>query len=261
MLNATARTEIAASLRAARAEVRSITAPSKEWDGLDVESAIEIQKENVAHAVAAGDRVVGYKLGNIAEAMQSAFGLNRPDYGHLLAGTFRYERTTVDRTDYVAPYVELEPAFVLGRDLQGPNVTVADVITAVDHCLPAIEIIDSRCENWEITLPDTLADNGSTGSVILGGRPRRLDQLAVDELEGTVLSDGVEVARGSTSAILGNPLSAVAFVCNTLSGYGIGFHAGDVVLAGSCLAAVPMEKAGQWAGHFAGWGSVEFEVR
>src|SRR5205823_119807 len=76
------------------------------------------------------------------------------------------------REHFIEPFVELEPAFVLRRGLRGPNITVADIISAINYVLPAIEIIDSRVQNWAIDLPGTLADNGSTGSVILGGTPR-----------------------------------------------------------------------------------------
>jgi 2-keto-4-pentenoate hydratase len=252
--------QIAETLRSARLNRAPIEAPSAKWPELDVATAIAVQRRNVDHQVASDDRVVGYKLGNIAQAMQSKFGLNQPDYGHLLASTFAYEGGPIARGDFIEPFVELEPAFILGRALRGPNVTVADVIAAVDHVVPAIEIIDSRVVNWDITLPDTLADNGSTGAVIIGGSPRPVANLPLQDMRGSVSHHGVEVASGSTKAILGNPLSAVAFVCNTLAEYGIEFADGDLILAGSCLAAVPMEQEGRWSGHFDGWGSIEFDV-
>lgn len=252
--------QIAETLRAARLGRQPVEAPSAKWPELDVATAIAVQRLNVDYEVAAGDRVVGYKLGNIAEAMQSKFGLDQPDYGHLLASTFAYEGGTIAREDFVEPFVELEPAFILGRPLRGPKVTVADVISAVDHVVPAIEIIDSRIANWDIKLPDTLADNGSTGAVILGGLPRSVRDLPLQDMRGTIYHQGTEVATGSTKAILGNPLSAVAHVCNTLAEYGIEFQAGDLILAGSCLEAVPMQHPGRWSGHFDGWGSIEFDV-
>ena len=178
----------------------------------------------------------------------------------LLASTFAYEGGTLARDDFIEPFVELEPAFILGRPLTGPNVTVADVIAAVDHVVPAIEIIDSRIANWDITLPDTLADNGSTGAVILGGLPRAVRDLPLQDMRGAIYHHGTEVAAGSTKAILGNPLAAVAHVCNTLAEYEIEFQAGDVILAGSCLEAVPMQQPGRWSGHFDGWGNIEFDV-
>lgn len=251
--------QIAETLRSALQNRTPIEPLSSKWPELDFPSAFAVQRRNVDHQVAAGDRVVGYKIGNIAKSMQSKFGLHQPDYGHLLASTFAYEGGTLARGDFIEPFVELEPAFILGRPLQGPNVTVADVISAVDHVVPAIEIIDSRIAKWDITLPDTLADNGSTGAVILGGLPRSVGDLPLQDMLGRVYHHGTEVASGSTKDLLGNPLSAVAHVCNTLAEYEIQFQAGDLILAGSCLAAVPME-VGRWSGHFDGWGSIEFDV-
>ncbi|MFC9678901.1 2-keto-4-pentenoate hydratase [Streptomyces sp. NPDC056948] len=252
--------EIAELLRTARENVKAVTAPTTTWPGLDADSAFEVQRINAEAAVAGGDLVVGYKLGNIAKVMQDAFGLDQPDYGHLLASSFAYEGTTLDRERFIAPFVELEPAFLLGRPLRGPHVTVADVINAVDHVVPAVEIIDSRVENWAIGLPDTLADNGSTGAVILGGTPRRLTDLSLSDTRGVLRLDGRPVVEGNTKNILGNPLAAAAWVCNRLADYGIGFEADQVLLPGSCLQAVPMNEAGRWSGTFEGWGTVEFDV-
>lgn len=178
--------------------------------------------------------------------MQDAFGLDHPNYGFLLASTFVYEGTTLNLKQYIKPFVELEPAFILREPLRGPNCTVADVINAVDYAIPAIEIIDSRVKNWAIDLPDTLADNGSTGSVILGGTPRRLTDLTLRDTRGTLRFNDREVMSGNTANILGNPLSATAWLFNRLAAYDIEFKPGQVIFPGSCLQAVPMEEAGHW---------------
>lgn len=251
---------IAETLRTARLQGEPIAAPTENWPSLDVDSAFEVQKVNVAHAVANGDRLVGYKLGNIAKVMQDAFGLDQPDYGHLLAGGFEYENTALRRESFIEPFVELEPAFVLKRNLGGRNATVADVINAIDYALPAIEIIDSRVKDWAISLPDTLADNGSTGAVILGGTPRLLTELNLRDTRGVLRFNDREVISGTTGNILGNPLAAVAWLVNRLAEYDVEFEAGQVILPGSCLKAVPMNEAGRWSGTFEGWGAVEFDV-
>jgi 2-keto-4-pentenoate hydratase len=252
--------DIAQSLRTARLQGAPITAPTETWPALDVAAAFDVQKINVDHAVANGDRLVGYKLGNIAKVMQDAFGLDQPDYGHLLASTIAYESTTVERDKFIEPFVELEPAFVLRGHLRGPNTTIADVIGAIEFALPAIEIIDSRVKDWAIGLPDTLADNGSTGAVILGGTPRRVTDLNLRDTRGVLRFNGREVIAGSTGNILGNPFAAVAWLVNRLAEYDIVFEPGQVILPGSCLQAVPMKEAGRWSGTFEGWGTIEFDV-
>ncbi|GAB2741826.1 fumarylacetoacetate hydrolase family protein [Salinifilum aidingensis] len=252
--------DIATTLRTARAERAPVTAPTKTWPGLDPDSAFEIQRINVEAALAGGDRLVGYKLGNIAKVMQDAFGLDQPDYGFLLATTLAHEGTPVDRARFIAPFVELEPAFILGRHLRGPNTTVADVIGAIEYTVPAIEIIDSRVQDWAIDLPDTLADNGSTGAVIFGGSPRRISEVDLGGTRGALEFNGRRVMAGNTKNILGNPLAATAWLCNRLATYDIGFSPGEVVLPGSCLEAVPMNQSGRWSGSFENWGTVEFDV-
>ncbi|KAE8160863.1 hypothetical protein BDV40DRAFT_301951 [Aspergillus tamarii] len=252
--------EVSLALRTARASQTPIQPPSKTWPTLDAEDGFKIQQISTEHAVKNGDRLVGYKLGNIAKVMQDAFGLDHPDYGFLLASTFVYESTTIRLQDYIKPYVELEPAFVLRGPLKGPNVTVADVINAIDYAIPAIEIIDSRVQNWNIGLADTLADNGSTGAVILGGTPRKLTELTLRDTRGVLRFNDKQVMDGNTANVLGNPLSAVAWLVNRLAAYDIEFQPGQVILPGSCLQAVPMTEAGHWNCTFEGWGSVEFDV-
>ncbi|RNG38344.1 2-keto-4-pentenoate hydratase [Streptomyces botrytidirepellens] len=252
--------DIASTLRRARADAEPVTAPTKTWPALDADSAFAVQRINTEAAVADGDRVVGYKLGNIAKVMQDAFGLDQPDYGYLLGSTFAYEGVPQERQRYIEPFVELEPAFILEHPLRGPHVTVADVINAVEYAVPAIEIIDSRVENWAIDLPDTLADNGSTGAVILGGTPRRVTDLSLSDTRGILHFNGRPVIEGNTRNILGNPFAATAWLCNRLATYDIAFEPGQVILPGSCLQAVPMNETGRWAGTFEGWGTVEFGV-
>ena len=259
-MTATTLDDVASTLRDARERTQPISAPTETWPELNPETAFEVQKINVRHAVAGGDRLVGYKLGNIAKVMQDAFGLDQPDYGHLLASVFAYEGTTLSRDSFIEPFVELEPAFVLRKQLAGPHVTVADVIDAIEFAVPAIEIIDSRVKDWQIGLADTLADNGSTGAVILGGTPRRVTDLTLRDTRGVLTFNHREVIAGNTGNILGNPFAAVAWLVNRLAAYDVVFEPGQVILPGSCLQAVPMNEAGRWSGTFEGWGTVEFDV-
>ncbi|HKS00384.1 MAG TPA: 2-hydroxypenta-2,4-dienoate hydratase [Arthrobacter sp.] len=252
--------DIAGTLRAARHQGQPIDAPTETWPSLDADAAFEVQKINVRHAVENGDRLVGYKLGNIAKVMQDTFGLDQPDYGHLLASSFAYEGTTLKLDAFIEPFVELEPAFVLKGHLGGRNTTIADVINAIDYALPAIEIIDSRVKNWTIGLPDTLADNGSTGAIILGGTPRRLTDLNLRDTRGVLRFNDREVISGTTGNILGNPIAALAWLVNRLADYDVEFEPGQVILPGSCLQAVPMRETGRWSGTFEGWGTIEFDV-
>ncbi|GAB7361488.1 hypothetical protein MBLNU230_g1544t1 [Neophaeotheca triangularis] len=252
--------DIAAALHTAKNDNKPMAPPSRTWPPLDTDSAFEVQRITTRNAVKNGDRLVRYKLGNIAKAMQAAFGVDEPDYGFLVSSSLIYEGTPLKRSKYIRPYVELEPAVVLKAPLRGPGVTVIDVINAIDYILPAIEIIDSRVTNWEINHSDTLADNGSCGSVILGAVPRKLTELALNDCRGSLKFNGVERMSGNTNAILGNPVNGIAWLANRLAAYGLEFEAGQLILPGSCLEAIPMEEQGHWSGIFEGFGSVEFDV-
>jgi len=137
---------------------------------LTVEDAYAIQGANVERRVAAGRLVRGHKVGLTSRAMQDLLGVSEPDFGVLLDDMFVEEGDEVPLDTMIQPRVEAEMAFFLDRDLVGPGVTTADALRAIGGVLPAIEIVDSRIADWRIGLADTVADNASSGRVVLGGR-------------------------------------------------------------------------------------------
>jgi len=221
--------------------------------------AFRVQQEVIRRYVEAGDHITGFKLGNIAKAMQDKFGVDEPDYGFLLASQFYPENLLIREDEFIEPFIELEPGFVLKKDLGGRHVTAADVIAATDFVVPALEIIDSRIRDWKIGLFDTLADNGSVGGVIVGGQPRKLSEVNLADQPGSIEFDGKQVASGNTSAVYGNPISAIAWLCRRVAEYGITLKAGQFILPGSCLAAEKMVPGTKITGRFEGWGEISFD--
>lgn len=228
-------------------------------DGPTTADAFRVQQEVIRRYVEAGDRVTGFKLGNIAKAMQDKFGVDEPDYGFLLASQFYPENLAISEDEFIEPFIELEPGFVLKKDLGGRHVTAADVIAATDFVVPALEIIDSRVRDWKIGLFDTLADNGSVGGVIVGGQPRKLSEVNLADQPGVIEFDGKQVASGNTNAVYGNPISAIAWLCRRVAEYGITLKAGQFILPGSCLAAEKMVPGTKITGRFEGWGEISFD--
>lgn len=221
--------------------------------------ALRVAQEIVRRRELLGDRQLGFKLGNIAKAMQNKFGVDEPDYGPLLASQFYSENLRISEQEFIAPFVELEPAFVLKTDLGGSSVTPFDVVSATDYVLPAIEIIDSRVKDWNIGILDTIADGGSVGGVITSAKPRKLSEVDLANTQGEVRFNGELVASGNTSAIYGSPVSAIAWLCRRVAEFGISFRAGDFILPGSCLAAERLHPGTKVTGSFTGWGDVSFE--
>ncbi|SFA92760.1 2-keto-4-pentenoate hydratase [Amycolatopsis marina] len=227
-----------------------------EYPDADVTDAYRIQQEQVRRWNEAGDPVKGHKVGLASAAMQRQMGVDQPDYGHLLGGMFHLEHQPIPAQRFLQPRIEPEIAFVLGRRLSGPGVTVADAIQAVDFVLPALEIVDSRISDWRISIVDTIADNASSGGVILGSKPTSL--TAVDlRLAGCTLHYGGDlVATGAGGAVLGSPVNALVWLANTVGPLGIDLEPGHVVLPGSMTRAVPVRPGDAVVADIAGLGSV-----
>lgn len=144
---------------------------------MTLDEAYAVQLHQVRHWVGEGRRIRGHKVGLTSAVMQRQLGVDQPDYGHLTDDMFYLESLPIPVDRFISPKVEPEIAFVLKKPLTGPGVTAADALSAVDYALPTLEIIDSRIRDWKITLADTIADNASSGGVVLGSTPVRLSQL------------------------------------------------------------------------------------
>jgi 2-keto-4-pentenoate hydratase len=223
---------------------------------LTLADSYEIQLLQIRARLAAGAVVKGHKVGLTSAAMQRQMGVDTPDYGHLLDDMFHLEHLPIPADHYLQPRIEPEVAFVLKRRLQGPGVTVAEAAAAVDFVLPALEVIDSRIRDWKIGILDTIADNASSGGVVLGSRPTPLG--AVDlRLGGCNLHrNGELVATGAGGAVLGSPLTSLVWLANTVGSLGVTLEPGHVVLPGSVTASVPVTPGDTFTATFAGLGSV-----
>ncbi|MFY1593614.1 2-keto-4-pentenoate hydratase [Micromonospora sp. WMMD737] len=222
----------------------------------DIDTAYQVQQLQVRQWLDAGHRRVGAKIGLTSRAVQESFGVFEPDFGVLLDDMAVPDGAEVDLDRLLQPRVEAEVAFVLGADLPDERITSADVIRAVDHVLPAIEIVDSRVAGWDISIVDTVADNASSGLFVLGTTPRRLADVDL-RLCGMVLEQaGEPVSVGAGAACLGNPLHAVQWLAQTLARSGDPLRAGDVVLSGALGPMVPVTAGAAYEARISGLGSV-----
>ncbi|MGH8892936.1 MAG: 2-keto-4-pentenoate hydratase [Actinomycetes bacterium] len=226
------------------------------FPGLDLDDAYAIQQLQVEDWERDGRTLQGRKVGLTSAAMQRQMGVDQPDHGVLRADMFHPEHHPIDVETFIAPRVEPEVAFVLGRELRGPGVTVAHAAAAVDFVLPALEIIDSRIEDWKISIVDTIADNASSGGVVLGSRPVRLDHVDLRLAGCNLYGNGDLVATGAGGAVLGSPLISLAWLANTVGEHGAALLPGQVVLPGSVTAAQPATAGDTWSADFAGLGTV-----
>ena len=243
---------------------RSTVAPLREREpGITLEDAYKIQERFVARRMAAGETIIGKKIGATSKPVQDFLEVYQPDFGMLTSGMVYQEGDTIDLGTLIQPKAEAELAFVLKEDLKGPGITAMDVIRATDYVLPCFEIVDSRITAWNIKIQDTVADNASCGVYVLGktkGDPRKLDIT----LAGMVLEKNGELfSTGVGAAVQGSPANAVAWLANTLGELGIPFKAGEVILSGSQSALVPVADGDELVCTVGGLGScrVKFSGR
>lgn len=256
MLSDAVRERLAADLAEAertRVPMSPLTTAQPE---IDVVDAYEIQLINIRRRVADGASVVGHKVGLSSEAMQKMMGVDEPDYGHLLAEMEVFSDRPVPAADYLFPRVEVEVGFILADDLPGAGCTEDDVLAATAAFAPAIELIDTRITDWKIGLCDTIADNASSAGFVLGSErvsPKDVDICAIDAV---LTRNGEVVAQGRSDAVLGNPVTAVAWLARKVDSFGVRLKAGDVVLPGSCTRAIDVRPGDEFVAEFAGLGSV-----
>lgn len=199
----------------------------------DLASAYAVQNINTQRRLAAGERLVGRKIGLTSRAVQQQLGVNAPDFGMLFASMALGHGEEIDRNRVLQPKVEAEIALVLERDLTHSCHTVADIISATAYVLPAIEVVGSRIANWDISLVDTVADNASSGLFVLGSRPVTLAQCDLIQCAMVMQRRGDPVSTGIGAACMGNPLNAAVWLANTMAAVGAPLRAGDVLMTGA----------------------------
>lgn len=232
--------QAAAALSAARQQ-REPCGRISETFGIDsLTNAYAVQEINTLLALAQGRRLTGRKVGLTSTAVQQQLGVDQPDFGMLFADMEIVDGGQIQTSQLIEPKAEGEIAFVLGSDLLNLDTTLAELMRAVDYVVPALEIVDSAIENWNITLVDTVADNASSALYVLGKQPTKLSSLDL-RLEGMLLEKNRAVASmGLGAACLGNPLDACLWLARTMAKMGRPLQAGDVLLSGALGPMIPV---------------------
>lgn len=237
-----ANTEHQAAVLDEATRVATATTQLSSASALSLEDAYEIQRAGISLRKTRGDAVVGVKLGFTSKAKAMQMGVSDVIIGVLTEQMQVADRGVVDRSRFIHPRIEPEVAFRLGADVD-PSDPSDDPLTAATQVAPAMEIIDSRYQDFKFSLEDVVADNTSAAAFVIGPwQPMRTVQGRLDlgDLDVALDVGDVLVETGSTADILGDPLRALPTVKRMARQYGLQLPAGTIILAGAATAAVPL---------------------
>lgn len=220
----------------------------------DTDAAYAVQGMLTEHSLANGRRVVGYKIGLTAPAVQRQLGVDQPDSGVLFADMLVLDGATVPLDGLLQPKVEAEVAFILAGDLDG-TLTEDRVKRAAGIARPAIEIVDSRVHDWAISVVDTISDNGSSALFVLGSGEVPVADLDVAALPMHLTEDGVVVSHGTGKDCLGSPLNALMWLARRAQQNGAPLRAGHIVLSGALGPMVSVRPGSSYVASIGGIGS------
>ncbi|MET0884897.1 MAG: fumarylacetoacetate hydrolase family protein [Mycetocola sp.] len=245
----------ATALRTAQRE-RVACSPIREGRELSLDDAYEIQEHNVALFESADNPRVGRKVGLTSAAVQRQLGVDRPDFGVLLADMDITGTAVIAAGRLLQPRVEAEVAFILGRDITDAHPDA--VSDAVAWVAPALEIVDSRIADWKISIIDTVADNASSGLFVLGPERRTLAELDPQAVAMTMRRNDEQelVSEGSGTDCLGSPLNALVWVAETAIRLNRPLRAGEIVLSGALGPMVAVAPGDSFIATITGLGTV-----
>lgn len=244
-----------------RQRIRPFTA---RFAGMTIEDAYRINQTWVDLKLASGRAVYGHKIGLTSRAMQLAAGISEPDYGTLFDDMVFEQGSDVPSDRFIAPKVEVELAFVLGKRVAGANTSIFDVLAATEYVIPAIEIIDSRTHPVDPEtgaarrVQDTISDNAANAGIIIGGLPVRPDSIDMRRVGAMLSKNGVIEETGLAAGVLNNPANGIAWLARRLAPWGQALEAGEVVLGGSFTRPVAGISGDVFNADFGNLGSIGF---
>ena len=251
--------EAAIKLNSAEKNRKQIPTFTSSHPVLTMDDAYRIQDKWIDIKVSSGSKVIGHKIGLTSKVMQEAFGIDEPDFGVLLDEMLYSSGSVLKRELFIEPRIEVELAFVLKSDIDPHNISHNSILNATEKIIPAMELIDFRTRGDDTeharTVFDTISDNAANGAIIIGDAEIPHDHQ-LQRIKASLLKNDEEVATGETSAILGHPLNSVIWLAKKYTSYERILKAGQIILAGSFIAPIPVNSGDHFAADFGEFGKV-----
>jgi len=229
--------------------------------GLTLEQAHAICEANIQRRYDAGDWLAGYKVGFTNLAVRDKMGLPDSTYGYLLRSMLLTSGNTLELNELIAPKIECEICFKLGKDLSGQGLTVDQVLAATASVSAAFEICDARMKDWKCPYPDILADNGFSARIVLTGAWQRVGEVDLLGEAVTLAQDGKQIAQGKGENAMGHPAKAVAWLAGKLAERGKGLRAGQIVMTGTLTPILPIAAGSTYVAKYSTLGQVVYTFK
>ncbi|MBD3107129.1 fumarylacetoacetate hydrolase family protein [Bacillus sp. AGMB 02131] len=244
---------IAYELFKAEKEVYEVTKFVDRYPDLNIDVAYDIQDRLIDIKCAEeATKIVGRKLGLTSRAKQVMMGVHEPSYGVLLENMKLPLDEPISLKPLIHPKIEPEIAFVFKKDLAGPVVTVADVLEATAYVAPAMEIIDSRYQNFQFTLADVIADNSSSSRYFVSEKKYSVEEVDLRLMGCVFKKNGEIIATSAAASVMGHPARAIAWMANKLLARGQSIKAGELVLSGALTGAATISEDDTFSVSFDG---------
>lgn len=260
MIDATAIARMTDIVADAQANAHTIAKLTDDYPDMTIEDGYAVQDALLRRWQDEGRALVGLKAGLTSKAKMDQMGVTEPSFGMLMGDTLDADGGIIPTDQLIHPRVEAEIAFVLREELRGPTVSIDEIIAATDYVQPAIEVIDSRFEKFKFDLVSVIADNGSSARFVMGGRPRRPEDVDLRTIGVVLEKNGEVVGMASSGAVLGHPARSIQMLVAWLHGRGRSLPAGSIVLTGGATEAIPVESGDYITARYQDMGAISARI-
>ena len=227
-------------------EHRLNRATDAEIHSLSLDEAYEVQERYLASRIANGERPAGYKVGCTSPQIRKQFGLTEPICARLMAPRIYPNGTKLNFGDYFDCALEPELVLHIGSELDGSNLETSHLLQAIAAISPGIEVHNYRFWYGRPTSQELIASNGIHAGIVVGQEYKLAPDVELSQEQTALYLNGIEMASGIGSEIMGGPIESVRWLLSHLRKRGRGLRSGDLVIPGSATKLVEV-KAGDFA--------------